>query len=213
MNLFDRLQTGLSRAPESLTRPYFSDMRANGMDEATFHDAAVLIAITDRPKPGVILTQRPQWLNRHAGQVAFPGGRVDPGDRSAEDAALREAEEEITLAREFVSVAGRSVRFFSGSGFRITPIIGVIPPDVPLLPNPQEVEHIFEAPLALLLDPDNFVQRTGEWNGKTRQYHELHWGGFHIWGITAAILLNLSLHLDGAIEGLTPANVYVDDKE
>ena len=114
-----------------------------GEDEAylgtpTLRDAAVLIAFTDRPDPGVILTQRPQWLRSHAGQVAFPGGKIDPGDRDAIDAALREAEEEIGLSRRDVMIAGATEPYRSGSGYIITPVLGVIPPDLPLDPNPDE---------------------------------------------------------------------------
>src|SRR3546814_3149694 len=116
-----------------------------GEDEAclgtpTLRDAAVLIAFTDRPDPGVIRTQRPQWLRSHAGQVAFPGGKIDPGDRDAIDAALREAEEEIGLNRRDVVVAGATEPYQSGSGYRITPVLGVIPPDIAFDPNPEEVE-------------------------------------------------------------------------
>ena len=101
-----------------------------GEDEAylgtpTLRDAAVLIAFTDRPDPGVILTQRPQWLRSHAGQVAFPGGKIDPGDRDAIDAALREAEEEIGLNRRDVMVAGATEPYQSGSGYRITRTIDI----------------------------------------------------------------------------------------
>ena len=199
MTLFHALSAALATAPKRPDDHYFSDMRASVIDAAALRQAAVLIAITDREEPGVILTTRPQWLNRHAGQVAFPGGRIDPDDVSIEAAALREAEEEIALPRTAVQVAGRSVSFHSGSGFAITPVVAVIPPDLPLRPDPNEVEAIFEAPLSLLLNPSNFTAQSAEWMGQVREYHELHWEGFHIWGITAAILLNLSLQLDGRI--------------
>ena len=199
MRLLHTLTHALANAPQRPDDHYFSDMRANAIDAAELRSAAVLIAITDRAEPGVILTTRPQWLNRHAGQVAFPGGRVDPDDASIEAAALREAEEEIALPRAAVQIAGRSVSFHSGSGFDITPIVAVVPPDLPLTPDPHEVDQIFEAPLALLLNPANFTAQRAEWMGQMRTYHEMHWGGFHIWGITAAILLNLSLQLDGRI--------------
>ena len=197
MTLLQSLSNALAQAPDHKQDPYFSDMRASAMDAAELRPAAVLIAITDRAEPGVILTTRPQWLSRHAGQVAFPGGRVDPNDASVEAAALREAEEEIALPRNATQIAGRSVSFHSGSGFDITPIVAVIPPDLPLTPDPNEVEAIFEAPLSLLLNRANFTAQTVEWMGQMRTYHELHWNGFHIWGITAAILLNLSLQLEG----------------
>ena len=196
MSLLQSLTHALANAPARPDDHYFSDMRASAIDAAELRPAAVLIAITDRAEPGVILTTRPQWLSRHAGQVAFPGGRIDAGDQSVEAAALREAEEEIAMPRAEVKIAGRSISFHSGSGFDITPVVAVVPPDLPLTPDPNEVEAIFEAPLALLLNRQNFTAQTAEWMGQMRTYHELHWGGFHIWGITAAILLNLSLQLE-----------------
>ena len=170
-----------------------------GEDEAylsdgvsTLRDAAVLIAFTDRPDPGVILTQRPQWLRSHAGQVAFPGGKIDPGDRDAVDAALREAEEEIGLNRRDVMIAGTTEAYRSGSGYHITPVLGVIPPDLPLDPNPDEVEDWFEVPLDILFDPGNYVQQHAHFQGHDRHYYDMNWQGRRIWGVTAGIIINLA---------------------
>ena len=162
---------------------------------ATLRDAAVLIAFTDRPDPGVILTQRPQWLRSHAGQVAFPGGKVDPGDRDAVDAALREAEEEIGLSRRDVLVAGTTDAYRSGSGYHITPVLGVIPPDLPLDPNPDEVEDWFEVPLDILFNPDNYARQQAHWQGQVRRYYDMDWHGRRIWGVTADIIVNLARRL------------------
>ena len=177
-----------------------------GQDEAhlfpdqKYRDAAVLIALTDRKDPGVILTQRPQWLRAHAGQVAFPGGKIDPTDRDVIDAALREAEEEIGLHRRDVVIAGPTHPYRSGSGYHITPVLGVIPPDLPLDPNPDEVDSWFEVPLDILFNPDNYVRHQADWGGKIRTYFEMHYQGRRIWGVTADIIINLARRL--------PANWY-----
>jgi 8-oxo-dGTP pyrophosphatase MutT (NUDIX family) len=153
--------------------------------------AAVLIAITDRPEPGVILTQRPTWLRSHAGQVAFPGGKVDDGDENNIAAALREAHEELNLPPTQVDVIGVADTYISGSGYSISPVVGVIPPDLPLQANPEEVEDWFEVPLAFLFDPANSIKKQAAWNGQQRSYYDIQWGNRRIWGVTAGIIANL----------------------
>jgi 8-oxo-dGTP pyrophosphatase MutT (NUDIX family) len=157
--------------------------------------AAVLVAITDRPEPGVILTQRPTTMRKHAGQVAFPGGRIDQTDHDVVAAALREADEEIGLSPSAVTVIGSADPYCTITGFEVTPVLGVIPPDLPLTANPDEVAAIFEAPLGWLLDPANHEPRTVDINGVERHYVEMHWDGFRIWGATAAMIVNLSRRL------------------
>lgn len=156
--------------------------------------AAVLIAVTDRPDPGVLLTHRPEAMRSHPGQVAFPGGKIDPGEDAVE-AALREAHEELRIDPAQVRVIGASDRFVTGSGYDVTPVLALVPPDVRIVPNPAEVSDWFEAPLAFLLDPANQVHKQGEWRGRKRPYIEIEWQGHRIWGITAAILANLSRRL------------------
>lgn len=160
--------------------------------------AAVLIAFTDSADPGVILTQRPQWLRSHAGQVAFPGGKVDDSDASIIDAALREAEEELGIAPRDVEVIGTAPVYHSGSGFSITPVIGIIPPDLALDPNPDEVEAWFEVPMHILFDPAAYTQLEGVWQGERRRYYELLWDDRRIWGVTAGIIVNLARRMQGA---------------
>lgn len=157
--------------------------------------AAVLIAVTDRPNPGVLLTQRPRNMRDHPGQVAFPGGKCDPGE-DAVTAALREAEEELALPREAVRVIGTSDLYRTGTGFDVTPVLAVVPPDLPLTPNPSEVAAWFEPPLDLLLDPASWTNNEVFWRGKNRRYLEMDYEGFRIWGVTAAIIANLARRID-----------------
>jgi 8-oxo-dGTP pyrophosphatase MutT (NUDIX family) len=160
--------------------------------------AAVLIAITDVPgNPQVILTQRPRSMRDHPGQVAFPGGKIDLGE-DAVTAALREAEEELGLPRAAVRVIGTSDLYHTGTGFIVTPVVGVVPPGLALKPDPVEVADWFEAPLSLLLDPASWTVNETFWRGATRRYLELDWQGFRIWGVTAAIIANLSRRIDAS---------------
>jgi 8-oxo-dGTP pyrophosphatase MutT (NUDIX family) len=160
-------------------------------DTVQHRAAAVLIPITDRAEPGVILTQRPTWLRSHAGQVAFPGGKIDDTDENSIFAALREAEEELNIPPARVEVIGVADTYYSGSGYSIAPVVGIIPPDLELQPNPQEVEDWFEVPLAFLLDPANSIKKETNWNGQQRSYYDMQWGERRIWGVTAGIIANL----------------------
>lgn len=160
-------------------------------DTVQHRAAAVLIPITDRAEPGVILTQRPTWLRSHAGQVAFPGGKVDDSDENSIFAALREAKEELNIPPARVEVIGVADTYYSGSGYSIAPVVGIIPPDLELRPNPQEVEDWFEVPLAFLLDPANSIKKVANWNGQQRSYYDMQWGERRIWGVTAGIIANL----------------------
>jgi 8-oxo-dGTP pyrophosphatase MutT (NUDIX family) len=157
--------------------------------------AAVLVAVVDRPDPTVILTLRPDTLRQHAGQIAFPGGRIDADDADAIAAALREAEEEIGLPRREVEIVGIADRYRTVTGYEVTPVVGVIPPDLPLVAEPGEVAAIFEVPLHHLLRSDHHVMRTVEWRGRDRCYYEIMWQDRRIWGATAAMIVNLSRRL------------------
>ncbi|RYD90749.1 MAG: CoA pyrophosphatase, partial [Sphingomonadales bacterium] len=137
------------------------------------------------------LTHRPETMRTHAGQAAFPGGKLDPGE-DAVAAALREAHEELGIHPREVQVIGASDPFHTRTGYDITPVLAVVPPDLPLVPNPAEVAEWFEPPLAFMLDPANRVPRTVEWEGASRTYLEIIWQGHRIWGVTAAIIGNLS---------------------
>jgi 8-oxo-dGTP pyrophosphatase MutT (NUDIX family) len=164
-------------------------------DERPATPAAVLVPVVDRAEPTVILTLRTDNVRRHAGQVAFPGGRLDPEDDGPVAAALREAEEEIGLRRSLVDVIGTGDRYRTVTGYEVTPVVGVVPPDLPLEPQPSEVAAIFEAPLHYILDPAHQLVRTVQWQGRERTYYEIEYGERRIWGATAAMIVNLSRRL------------------
>jgi 8-oxo-dGTP pyrophosphatase MutT (NUDIX family) len=158
--------------------------------------AAVLVAVVDRPEPTVILTLRPETMRKHPGQISFPGGRIDPGDDGPVAAALREAEEEIGLPRSAVEVIGLADAYRTITGFEVTPVVGIVPPDLPLVPHPGEVAALFEAPLHYLLDPAHQHERSAIWRGRERHYYEIDYQGRRIWGATAAMIVNLSRRLE-----------------
>jgi 8-oxo-dGTP pyrophosphatase MutT (NUDIX family) len=190
MTLAERLRQALaSPATEPPIEGDLLDERSNA-----HVPAAVLIAVTDRAEPGVILTVRREHLRTHAGQIAFPGGRLDPGE-DAVAAALREANEEILLNPRAVELVGTIEDYRTVTGFVVTPVLGVVPPDLPLEPHEHEVAAWFEAPLDFLLDPVNQHERTALFQGRTRHYYEIIWEDRRIWGVTAAIIVNLSRRL------------------
>lgn len=187
MSLVAELGAALSSAP---TRPLLAgDLPGAGGGCPV--PAAVLVAVTDRAQPGVILTVRRDDLRTHAGQVAFPGGRIDPGEGPRE-AARREAFEELDIDPQAIAVVGELQPYLTVTGFAVTPVVGVIPPDLPLVPHAREVADWFEAPLDHLLDPANHRRQSVELQGKTRHYYEIAWDCRRIWGATAAMLVNLS---------------------
>ena len=190
MTLAERLGAALSTPPAQ--PPLEGDLAE--LTSATGVPAAVLIAITDRAEPGVILTVRREHLRTHAGQVAFPGGRIDEGE-DALAAALREADEELGLPPDAVELVGAIEDYRTVTGYIVTPVIGVIPPDLPLYPHEHEVADWFEGPLAHLLDPANQHRKSALFQGRERHYYEIMWDGRRTWGATAAMIVNLSRRL------------------
>lgn len=160
---------------------------------ATLTPAAVLVPIVlHRGGPTVLLTQRTDHLRDHAGQVSFPGGRIDPGDRDAVDAALRETEEEVGLPRNQVEVIAPLDPYITRTGFRVTPVVGLVTPPVDPKPDPFEVAEVFETPLAFLLDRRNHERHSREYEGRTRHFYAMPYGPYYIWGATAGMLVNLA---------------------
>jgi 8-oxo-dGTP pyrophosphatase MutT (NUDIX family) len=159
--------------------------------------AAVLVPIVAHASGlTVLFTQRTAHLRAHSGQVSFPGGRAEPGDASPEETALRESEEEIGLPRGRVEVLGRLPEYFTRTGFRVTPVVGLIEPPLLLSPDPGEVESVFEVPLAFLLDTRNHQRHTREFQGATVGFYAMPYksddGERYIWGATAGMLVTLS---------------------
>ena len=187
--------------PPALTDPTAQGIRRGDLDldpalweragVAATKPAAVLVPIVDRARPTVLLTQRTAELASHAGQVAFPGGKIDPSDESPVAAALREAKEEVGLAPMLVEPIGYLDLYLTFSGFRILPTLARVKPDFQLTLNPREVTDAFEVPLEFLMEPANHRRKTRDWKGITREYYEMPFGERYIWGITAGILRNL----------------------
>ncbi len=164
----------------------------------TLQAAAVLVCLVERPEGlSLILTRRADTLRRHTGQVAFPGGRCDPGETTWV-AALREAEEEIGLAPSKVTLAGLATPYLTVTGYHVTPVVGFAPPDVVLKANPDEVADIFETPFSFLMDLANYERREGRTpGGEPRRYDAIAWEGRLIWGATAGMLRALHQRLYG----------------
>jgi 8-oxo-dGTP pyrophosphatase MutT (NUDIX family) len=158
--------------------------------------AAVLIPVIAHGELTVLFTRRTTHLKSHAGQVSFPGGRAEPGDSSAEFTALREASEEIGLAAARVEILARLPDYRTRTGFRVTPVIGLVAPPLELAPDPSEVAEVFEVPLAFLLDPRNRQRRTREFQGQQVGYYVFEYQERVIWGATAGMLVNLHKMLE-----------------
>ena len=172
---------------------------AGELESVATRDAAVLVPVIDdgAEDARLILTMRAGTLRSHSGQIAFPGGKIDPEDGSPEVAAMREAEEEIALARCYVEPIGRLPPYLTMSGFRITPVLATVKPGFSLTPNPQEVDDVFEVPLSFLMTPENHVRQSRVWQGRERHYYTMPYEDRFIWGVTAGILRMLYERLYG----------------
>ncbi|MBX7541091.1 CoA pyrophosphatase [Qipengyuania sphaerica] len=190
--IFDRLTELFEQGHSREVADLLSDARFADLDRTA--DAAVLIAVTERENPTVLLTKRPRTMRDHPGQVAFPGGKIDAGENATE-AALREAWEELGIEHGAVRVIGTTDRYQTGTGFDITPVLATVPADLDIRPNAREVESWFEAPLDLLMDARRWNENEVFWKGANRRYYEMDHEGYRIWGVTAAICINLSRRL------------------
>lgn len=194
MSLAETLRDALARGHQRRIDLLTGDVLEEADGDPT--PAAVLVAVVERSEATVILTERPETMRKHPGQISFPGGRIDPGDSDAVAAALREAEEEIALPPSAVTIVGTADRYRTITGFDVIPVVGVVPPGLDLRPQPGEVADMFEAPLHYLLDPARHLIRTVDWRGRERSYYEIVWEGRRIWGATAAMIVNLSRRLE-----------------
>jgi len=159
--------------------------------------AAVLVPVIARAELTVLLTERTAHLSTHAGQVAFPGGKVEDSDIDAVETAVRETEEEIGLSRTLVEPLGFLDGYRTGTGFLVTPVVALVKPDFVLALDPGEVASTFEVPLAFLMDPANHKHHSRPWRGRERHYYAMPFGEHYIWGATAGMLKNLHERLYG----------------
>ncbi len=177
-------QVGERSAGDHVLNPHLPDFYASKPREA-----AVLIPVVNRASGAtVLLTRRTDHLPSHAGQIAFPGGKIDDGDEGPVAAALREAHEEVGLERGFVDALGMLSPYMTGSGYKVVPVIAIVDPAMRLCPNPGEVSEIFEAPLSFLMDPANHLTHSRVWGDKSRSFYAIPYGERYIWGVTAGIL-------------------------
>ena len=190
--LKERLRRSSSPAPS-----VYGDDGA-GRAAAAFTPASVLVPIVAHPGSlTVLFTLRTAQLRAHSGQVSFPGGRAEPSDPTPEFTALREAREEIGVAADRVEIVARLPDYRTRTGFRVTPVVGVLTPPLELLPDRREVEEVFEVPLAFLLDPRNHERQTREFQGGSVAFYVIQFGSRRIWGATAGMLVNLYHQLAG----------------
>lgn len=207
-----RIRLGLSADPSALARfraaarplgpapadrPWNLDELSDLMSEATLRDAAVLLPLVRRgANLHLLLTRRTEHLTHHAGQISFPGGRVEATDSDPLATALRECEEEIGLARHAVEPLGYLDPLATITGFRVVPVIGLVPDLPPLRIDPNEVAAVFEVPLGYVLDRGNQKRLAREFRGRMRHYHVIEYGEHHIWGATASMIVNLADRLE-----------------
>lgn len=168
------------------------DLNPGMRPDKSLTPAAVLVPLVNRAEGlTAMFTRRTGHLLHHAGQISFPGGHIDPGDETPEETALRETEEETGLDRRHVEIIGRLNQYVTRTGFSITPVVALVEPPFELSPDPDEVEEVFEVPLAFLLDPANHQRHSREFEGRSRAFYAMPYEGYFIWGATAGMLIDL----------------------
>lgn len=201
-----RIERNLARASAQRIRALFSEINPHLVGDALFEsrwsdirqDAAVLIPIVDRPDgPTVLMTVRSPDMKSHAGQISFPGGRVDAGDENLIATALRETFEEVAIAPDQIEILGALGIHQGGLGYSVTPVIGIVDPTAEIRPNPDEVAEVFEAPLAFVADLNNHGTEKRSHKGVDYNMFAAPYGRYHIWGLTAGILRTLAETLQG----------------
>lgn len=186
-----RWGSGMSR--EERTERGDHDLNPGMLKPTKLVPAAVLVPIVERDDaPTVLLTQRTDHLTAHAGQISFPGGRMEEIDASREAAALRETEEEVGLGSEHIEIVGQLDLYVTRTGFEVTPVVGIVTPPFSLSPDPFEVADVFEVPLSFIIDPANHQKESRLYNGMKRQFYVLPYENRYIWGATAGMLVNLA---------------------
>jgi len=186
----DWLRQRFARAGPAADTVYGDQGTRPGADQ--LHAASVLVPIVDRlAEPTVLFTQRTAHLKNHSGQISFPGGRAEASDASAELTALRETWEEVGLAAERIELLGRLSDYHTRTGYRVTPVVGIVRPPFDLSPDANEVAEVFEVPLAFLLDARNHQKHSREFGGEQREFFAIPYENRYIWGATAGMLVNL----------------------
>lgn len=200
--LLDLLRARLDPVDAPLAPPRHGDGDLDGLRRPgtrALRRAAVLAPLVIEPRrpPRLLLTERATHLARHAGQIAFPGGRIDAGGETAAQAVLRELHEEVGIGAEHVELMGCFDSYETVTGFHVTPFVGLLKPGYVLRPDPNEVADVFEAPFDFLMDAANHQRHSREWQGQTRHYYAMPWEGRYIWGATAGMLRALYDRLYG----------------
>lgn len=206
--------TGGAALAESGDERFADDGEARllAADDRPLKPASVLVLVVNRAVPTVVFTQRTTHLTEHAGQISFPGGRVEPGDQNAASTALREAEEEMGIDRRGVEIIGELPQYTTGTGYRITPVVGWSADPLQYAPDPSEVAEVFEVPAPFLLNPANHRRESAMYKGRMRSYYAIPFGPRYIWGATAGMLITFS-RVAARAEGwsVTPPITMVPD--